>query len=357
MVRYGLVFAFSEANHAVFQNAGIDKWKKTHPNDEFWVYTPNEYAGLYYSADKVIIISQTSFEMVHQRYKNFFKPVYRNKPITWLSAAGLNAIHHKFLSFLPLKIFHKLPERFKHDHKSRKYLFDSGIYQQSKEDFLQNSKFYEKSMWISTAIYFDIGTMSKLKKNLLEYFEISFKNLYDQILSRSLYKFSKSTPTNNIYSHFKISKSQRIIFLRTRNISNDVEFQNAIPSLLKPLVLLLIDLGYFVVNSGIPATYLGIRNENYIEYSHSLTVDEEFELIIQSDFLLQTAWSGLFSAVAALNIPLITFDLEWSAINFQPPISLLDARKAIGLSDLPLGRLQELSRDQLELRLNTFLKN
>ena len=72
---------------------------------------------------------------------------------------------------------------------------------------------------------------------------------------------------------------------------------------------------------------------------------------------MQTAWAGLFTAFATLNKNLITFQNEWSVHNLIKPVSLLEARKRIGMKDIPLGNTFALDKLNLSISMNKIMSN
>jgi len=130
----GVVYAFSEANHAVFQNAGLWKLKRDQ-GTVTWAYAPNEYLGLYWSADHRRLIAPSPYASPIEVYETQVSTVARSKPSTWFSSGSRYYFQNSLLRLLPASISHKLPLRLKHDHKSRKFLIDSGAYSLCEQNF------------------------------------------------------------------------------------------------------------------------------------------------------------------------------------------------------------------------------
>ena len=338
--RAGLVYAFSEANHAVFQNAGI--WKLKRDFDiETWAYAPREYAGLYWSAKKTFVISPAPYEFSGEIQRFSLNPVSRSSPKSWFTRGGYHFLKREILKRLPAPLFHSLPPFFRHDYKSKRYLFKSGVYDFCKNHFEKNSPL---GRFLGTTLYTDPSNLSKFKMDLTKHFQISFQNLSEQIesgvfadfrLDRLALTESQLLSVDKILQF--IEDRENPIFLRTRNIDNPVSFQNANPLELKPIVEFLLGCGVCIVNSGIPPVKLEIEHENYLEVSHNLPVETELAIAQKFPLVMQSAWAGLFTAISTLNTSLVTFDEEWSIRNLPTPISLMGARQSAGKRDLSLG--------------------
>lgn len=337
----GLVYAFSEANHAVFQNAGI--WKLKRDLDiQTWVYAPREYAGLYWSAEKILVISPAPYEFSGEIQRFSLNPISRFSPKSWFTSGGYHFIKREILKRLPAHLFHALPLSFRHDYKSKRYLFESGVYDFCRTHFEKNSL---SGKFIGTSMYTDPSNFSKFRMDLTRHFQISFENLREQIESGVFADFRLDRVALTQSEKLSVEKilefvnyREKAVFLRTRNIDNQVNFQNANPLELKPLIEFLLNCGVCIVNSGIPPVRLGIEHENYLELSHDLPVETELAIAQKFPLVMQSAWAGLFTAVSTLNTSLITFDEEWSTKNLPTPISLMGARRSAGKKDLILGK-------------------
>lgn len=358
----GIVYAFSEANHAVFQNAGM--WALKHEaGTDTWGYAPREYLGLYWSMDVGILISPPPYREVRDVYETQKSSVMRRDPRTWFSSGSRNHARNLTLGLLPSAILHKLPMRIRHDFKSRKFLFDSGVFKLCKNHFINahlppmdlsdvstgwssQRENRDKINFLGTGMYRDLRTLNLLKHNLVDHFQTSFEALNYQLNSgvfapfgpefSPLIELQNSNPKIREIIAWMRSRP-KTIFLRTRNINNNVRFQNAQPHFLAPLIRILIDEGVGVINSGIPPMKLDIFHENYLEFDHHLPIDIELSLSTHASRLMNTAWAGLFTAVSTLKHPLITFDTEWSVRNLPSSISLLRTRKHQGFKDINLG--------------------
>jgi len=346
----GVVHGFSEANQAVFQNAGLWKIKRDH-GTLTWAYAPSEYLGLFWSADYRKLISPSPYASPAEVYKTQVSSVARRKPSTWFSSGARNHLRNVILGQLPASIYHKLPLGLKYDYKSRKFLIESGVYSLCQQNFFaENHNQREDSRFIGTGAYTNIPELRNLRFNLENHFQVNFEILRDQIAQASLAPFGSeylarnktSLTQDSVASFLKWRQNSNgggggVIFLRTRNIQNNVAFQNAKPGFLQPIVLRLLSEGISVVNSGVPPMPLAITHEQYLEFSHELSVDIELSLAAESDFVMNTAWAGLFTAVSTLSCKLITFDAEWSVHNLLNPVSLLEARRESGMKDIVLG--------------------
>lgn len=338
----GLVYSFSEANHAVFQNAGI--WKlKRELNIDTWAYAPREYAALYWSAATTHVISPAPYGSSREIQMYSLNPISRTTPRSWFTRGGYHFFKLEILKRMPAFLLHSLPVSFRHDYKSKRYLFDSGIY-----DFVENH--FKNSVpcgkFVGTSFYTDPSNFKKLKMNLTNHFQISFQNLKDQIESGTFAEFNiykiglTEVETEVVEKILEFRRRQeKAIFLRTRNIDNQVSFQNANPLQLKPIIEFLLDSDIAIVHSGTPPVKLGIEHKNYLEVSHDLPVGTELAIAQDFSAVMQSAWAGLFTAVSTLNINLITFDDEWSLRNLPIPISLMKAREVAGKKDFQLGKI------------------
>jgi hypothetical protein len=343
--RIGSVFPFNEVNAGVFQNAGL--WSaKQNFGIETVIYAPKQFSGLYFATDKILDISPLPY-ISYNEVAEFEPNVISKKDFkTWLSAGTANYIHHKILERLPARVFHGAPKKLTSDYKTKKYLVDSGIYKFTKHNFFltfprEESKFMD-------SLYVNLANLELRKKNLAEYFQYSFENLRNMVLSDKMnipklrqehldFKLYE-TEFNFLDNFLKDSRnnSSPIIFLRTRNVNSSVRFQNAPILELTNLVSGLLAAGFCVINSGVPAAKLPISHSSYLEFSHNLPIHIEITLAGECDFIMQTAWAGLFTAFASVQKNLITFQEEWSLTNIKTPVSIMDARLEIGMNDVQL---------------------
>jgi len=103
---------------------------------------------------------------------------------------------------------------------------------------------------------------------------------------------------------------------------------------LNKIVSILLRHGIVVLNIGVPVLPLEISSSNYYELSHNLNFEEELFLCEEATANLMTAEAGLFVAFAASDINIIQYDEEWSVKHCVFPVSLMDARRDIGMNDL-----------------------
>lgn len=339
----GVVFPFNEVNAGVFQNAGL--WAaKDNFGVETTAYSPNQFRGLYFAVDKFIEINPLPYSKYQEVAEYEPNTISRKDAKTWLSKGTFNYVHHRALEMLPDYLFHSLPKRIRSDYKTRKYLVDSGVLELTRRNFYScNSP--DKSIFLGDAFYFDMAKFEYHRKNLKNYFQYSFENLYNMIKANvlnnvgegevSLSELMLIKPPLKFLEAFSLSNPK--IFLRTRNINSSVRFQNAPVSELQGLVKALLKQGFVVINSGVPVARLNIEDDKYFEFSHNLPIQTEMYLANNCDYVMQTAWAGLFTSFASFNKPLITFSEEWSLTNIPKPVSLLGARRIVGIKDIDLG--------------------
>jgi len=134
-----------------------------------------------------------------------------------------------------------------------------------------------------------------------------------------------------------ISKNQKTIFIRTRNIPGSASIHNTDTEMLNNLVNKLLNNGYRVINSGTPTFSLNIDNHRYLEVHHNLPVVVQQFLASKCYKTVTSAEAGLFTAWAASDIPLVTFGDEWSVTNLPEEVSLLRARLKLGIIDYSIG--------------------
>jgi hypothetical protein len=339
--KVGVVYAFSEANHAVFQNAGAWKLERDFGIGT-WAYAPREYQALFWSAEKTFQISPTPYRSSREIQESQLNLISRKSIRSWISEGSYHFFKGRIMEILPAKMFHSLPASFRHDYKSKHFLFDSGIYKLCKVHFMRNAP--RGSKFLGTTFYTNPSNFVKNKKDLKKHFQVSFQNLSDQIQSGVFANFEintifleedEKTCVKEVLEF--VHNHNQVIFLRTRNVNNDVRFQNADPTQLSPIIQYLLDKDISIVHSGTPPVRLGIDHPNYLEVPHSLPVGTELALAQECDVVMQSAWAGLFTAVATLKTSLVTFDEEWSVVNLPHPVSLMDARKSAGMKDFTLG--------------------
>ncbi len=357
----GVVFPFNEVNAGVFQNAGL--WcAKTNFGLETTAYSPGQFRGLYFAAEKVVEICPLPFSSYQEVAEYEPNSISRTKFSTWFSRGMVNYLKHQSLETLPAALFHSLPYRLRSDYKTTKYLVRSGILELTQQNFYSNNA-SKTSLFLGDGLYFNMAKNEKHRKNLTQYFQYSFENLYNMIASHHLNQMGYIADSEKLQIVRPLEFLQRIpknspkIFLRTRNINSSVRFQNAPVPELRDLVNKLLSEGIVVVNSGVPAANLNLNHENYLEFSHNLPISAEMYLAEKFDYVMQTAWAGAFTAFASFVKPLITFNEEWSQRNIVEPVSLLKARDLVGIKDIQLGVNFADNRESVDKSFQKIIKN
>ena len=357
----GVVFPFNEVNAGVFQNAGLWAAKKNF-GVETTIYTPNQFRGLYFAVDKISEILPLPYQSYQEVAEYEPNSISRNEIATYFSKGTINYLHHRSLELLPASIFHSIPARVRADYKSRRFLVKSGILESSRKSFYSvNSQ--DNSLFLGDALYYDLAKFEQRRKNLKEYFQYSFENLYNMILAGNINhgmditQLDQSSIKSELDFLQKFGSKSPKIFLRTRNINSSVRFQNARAPELRELVRELLKNGFIVINSGVPAVSLDIDHDNYLEYSHNLSIATEMYLANHCNYVMQTAWAGLFTAFASFKKPLITFNEEWSLANIEKSVSLLEARREIGMKDIQLGVSFAADKDSITNSVRKIVSN
>lgn len=344
--QYSLLYPFSEVNYAVFQNAGIFL-RKSSEMCHMKVFTPSEFTVCYFHADSIEQISPLPYsnysEVSNHHYPEFSKRDVR----TWFNPQTINFLIQRFQQSLTAKQFHRLPARLKSDYKMRKYLFDSGIYKRIKV-----AERKTKRIFLGTSIYFDLGLFEKYKCDNNEAMQRNFENLYKMIISggilsvdeilkllpkseKLIQAFSNDEKSFRLAHNF-ITKNKRVAFVRTRLINGTAQAHNTDPESHRLLVVTLLELGYSVISLGTPTIKLGILDTKYLEIDHNLSIGSQFYLAAKCEIRVMSAEAGLFVAWAATGLPLVLIGREWSEANLLRPVSLIKARKLIGLPDTTL---------------------
>lgn len=345
--RLAISFPFSEINAAVFQNAGIYLHQKVYGN-QIAAYSPQEFLGCYFHANEVHEIVPTTFDNYSEVSNYRLSTFSRNDFTSWFGAQLPNYLYQTFLSKLSPKLFHLLPAFFQADYKMRKYLHQSGIYR-----FVVTTCKEFGEEFLGATSYFDLATMTQLKCDSKEAFRVHFRNLQKMILEGGIQStqnraefFQKwqSNPRISMIqlSDFKAAKEfigsgEKVFFVRTRNISGTASVHNTNLTMLRFVILEALRNGHKVVSSGTPAPRLDIKHPSYFEFSHNLPVVVQQFLAEKCDRIVTSAEAGLFTAWAATDLPLITFGREWSVTNLTAELSLLEARRTLGLKDFSIG--------------------
>lgn len=358
--RIGLVFPFNEVNAGVFQNAGLWAAKQKYGISTS-VYTPRHFEALYFATDEIITISPLPYHTYGEVGKHEPNIISKKNISTWLTKGTLNYFHHKLLELAPTDIFHALPPIVRSDYKTRKFLIKSGILDLCEANFYSNNP-KNSSAFLGDCLYFNLAEFKKIRKNLTEYFQYSFENLEKMILAKNIYfgvrEFNNyELPLEETALNFLRNFNPSIpkIFLRTRNISNSVSFQNAPRSELRILIQELLNQDFVILHAGVPTLSLGIEHQNYLEFNHNLSLGGEMDLANKCDYIMTTAWAGLFTAFASFHKPLITFDQEWSLSNLKNPVSLLKARNMIGIKDINIGRIRNQDNKYIKSLANVIV--
>lgn len=344
---YSLIFPFSEVNAAVFQNAAIFLNNKKTGN-QFIVYAPVEFVGCYFHANTVVEIKSQSFEPYSKVMNYSLKRFSKSQPKTWWNYQVLNYMHQRILQALPVPMFHFFPGYFRSDYKQRKFLYHSGVY--------RSLKLISKKLdhdFLGTGQYKNLATMQRFSFDQADYFTNHFKNLELMITSKGLQNSSsRETFTNKWLQSLSrsdknyldyldienfITKRNKVVFIRTRNILGAASHHNTDIDMLKNLVNELLKNGCSVVNAGTPTFSLCVKDSHYLEVNHNLPIVVQQSLASQCFKTVTSAEAGLFTAWAASDIPLVTFGEEWSVTNLRDKISLLEARSKVGITDSSIG--------------------
>ncbi len=361
MESFSLVFPFGEVNAAVFQNAGIHLLKQSR-NAHVTIYTPNEFAACYFNCDNIKELTQLPYSN-YSEVSNYRFPEFRKSdPGTWLNPQVLNYIYERFQQNLSVKTFHKLPAYLRADLKGRRFLFESGIY--------RSIKSVEKKTpgtFLGATQYLDLSNLERFSCNIEESMTRNFQNLSQMILNGALLRLheikkidmlistksesgiSTADPLAEIAEDFVASNS-RVAYIRTRNI-NGSNIHNTDSSKLSLLIETLLSQGWAVLNTGTPTIELPIRNKRYLEVNHNWSIGYQYNLASRCLARVMSAEAGLFVAWAATELPLVLFDEEWSVTNLESKISLLNARKSVGIVD------ERLQRDFTEIEIRKVFSN
>jgi hypothetical protein len=360
MNRFSLVFPFSEVNAAVFQNAGIYHLKKGR-EILVKVFTPDEFAACYYHADFI-------HEITDLPYRNYSE--VSNYSLKILSKCDLNSfvgpqLFNYILQFVQSKvskkIFHKLPILLKSDYKARKFLLSSNIYKNVK---LQSRK--QNFEFLGTSNYVDLAKMEIHRCDIINSMSFNFFNLANMITEGGVNKVKNIKAEMEIrladrnysmvdHDLFKdvlefIRTNRNVAYIRTRNISSAASVHNTKKKDLEDLIFGLLRLGYSVINSGTPTIAVSISNQNYLEVNHNFTILQQMYLASSCSIRVMSEEAGLFVAWASTEMPLVTFGKEWSITNLNKPISLIDARRQIGIKDIQLG--MDFTYENLKMKLS-----
>jgi hypothetical protein len=355
------VFPFGEVNAAVFQNASIHLLKQTR-EVEVTVYTPKEFSACYFHANNIQIMMDLPYSNYGQ-VSNYRFPDFRKfDPRTWFNPQVPNYIFEKFQQNLSTNVFHQLPDYLRADYKARRFLFKSGIYKSIKK--LEKSK---SGNFLGTASYIDLSNLERFPCNIKEAMTRNFQNLNQMILDGAVLGIDEIKDIPSVISSNSMSKTpideplaqraedfvtsnSKVAYIRTRNI-NGSTIHNTDSSKLSLLIETLLSQGWAVLNTGTPTIELPIRNKRYLEVNHNWPIGYQYNLASRCLARVMSAEAGLFVAWAATELPLVLFDEEWSVTNLESKISLLNARKSVGIVD------ERLQRDFTETEIRKVFSN
>lgn len=347
-MEYGLVFPFSELNAAAFQNAAIFHRRRLH-GDSFTVFAPPEILGCYFHANNLVPIDNLPFENYSEVSNYRLKTLSRRDPLSWFSSQLPSFYWQKYSNRLPRSCYRLLPAFLQADFKMRRYLFRSGVYSRVKNSCKQRS-----IEFLGSAPALNIESMRSIRRGVVVDWELWFEQLSRMISSGAVLNKSEirrrcsgeiknlsleQTTTFQQISSF-IEDHKDVIMVRTRNIPGIASAYNTDPAFLLSSVTCFLERGFSVINSGTPTIHLEIQHKNLLQVDHNLPVLVQQYLGSKCLYVMTSAEGGLFVAWAATSIPLITFGIEWSVANTKSCISLLEARKSIGIHDLNLGVTQ-----------------
>jgi len=305
-------FEFEELNAAVLANAQIYLYKKKHPETKIFVLAPAQFAKFYYHADKLFIFSNEKVK----RYSKIleYKPIglqqklYRFREKIYALASRFNLCRNFFY-----KAVFRTP-------RQNKFYIRSGL--EGRLIKKASNLFGGKLSYIRINVYWDLVKMKALRPDLNAWFIDRFSDLYKMISEGAVYQFDNNKKKSAVLK----------CVLRTRNFKNKAVEHNSKAEVLKPLVECLLKKGVVVENIGVPHMPLDIKHKNYLEYSHNMSIEEEFIYCGLADCVILTAEAGLFTGFAATNLPLVQYDNEWSADHIG--IELFGARQKAGLRSL-----------------------
>ncbi len=345
-MNYGLVFPFSEINTAVFQNAAIYHRMQTH-DDTFTVFAPREILSCYFHAKQKVELIDLPFENYSEVSNYSLRQFSKNNPMTWISAQVLSYSWQRLSNKLPRRIFRLLPPYFQADYKMRRYLYRSGIYLRVRRWCKQH-----KLHFLGPAHHTDLEYMRMTSRGKGVDWDLRFRQLERMILTGAILRKSEmseeflklqstsSESERHVIASLKsiIDSDKKVFWVRTRNISGAASVHNTDAQFLLGIVRELLVRGFVVINAGTPTVRLGVSHDNLFEFDHNLPVIVQQYLASKCTAVITSAEAGLFVAWAAAEIPLITFGMEWSVQHTVSQVSLLSARKKIGIRDFSLGQ-------------------
>jgi hypothetical protein len=337
-------FDFEEVNAAVLRNAQIWKFKKNALDKRlFSVFSPNEFAHLYFHADKIYTFKNEQ----HPEYKQILEYKLGAKPS--LSSKVKSRIYTLALDLIQNNLIRKyIYSKFYFTGRQLKFLVKSGL----EKSILKKIKNICNFQYVRVGDYMDCSTFTVVENNLTKWFSLTFSYLAEMITNGDVYIVTKNQSGlkmieySNLSTYFSSAKPKLV--LRTRNFQTKATIHNSKIELLTPLVEKLLENGFFVLNIGTPAMSLDIHNNDYAEVSHNMLIEEEFFVCGSAAACIMTAEAGLFTAFAATDLPLVQYDEEWSATFVG--VSLFAARRKAGFQDLDIrteiasGNFEEAAR-------------
>lgn len=347
-----VVFPFDELNASVFQNTAIWMLKKHKVySGKYIVHGPEAFRDIYFHADEYRVLPQLPYsdykEVMDYNDRELLSKNFENlntfqKVIVKTHLIGID-VKEAILSRIPAVFYHRMPFWITSFGRSRKFLYKSGIYYQVK-------KATSGSAFLGKASYFDFNNLTPLKgQNEGPYFQAAFQSLRSMVLEGGLYSQSEidsraltaiSTLNHEELMNYKkirkfIKTNQNLILIRTRN-KKVATVHNAPVDKLSKLVTTLLNDGYSVINVGAPCSPLPVVHAGYLEVSHSLPPVVLMSLALEIGTVITSAGGDLYTGWAAFPGRLFTFDSEWSTYALNPPISISNARKQIGIQDIDI---------------------
>jgi len=329
-------FDFEEVNAAVLRNAQI--WKRgkiSLVNRSISVFSPNEFAHLYFHADRVFA------------FKSIKYPAYRE--ILEYIPKGRASLFWELQSRI-----YTLAQKFSPNNRVRKYIYSKLYFTPRQLKYLVASGLQEKILnrirkicdegglvdfeYVRVGDYMDCSTFTVVDKHLMKWFQLTFGYLADMIANSDVYVVPKNTSgiqtteCTTLGEYFSSTKPK--IVISTRTFKQKATIHNSKTATLTPLVETLLERGFFILNIGTPVMPLDVHNDNYLEVSHSFLIQEEFLVCGAAAACIMTAEAGLFTAFAATNLPLVQYDDEWSETHVG--VSLFAARRKAGFQDLDI---------------------
>lgn len=307
-------FGFEEVNEAVFRNAQIWRYKKVLlGREEIIVLVPEVFSSLYYHADKIITFKPRGCASYGE-----ISDVFQSKQVLrWYEL--LRRIHVNLCRISLLRRF----SYYCFQRSPRQEFFY--IKNHLQRDLLKICKgMFRKFKYIRMSDYYDLSLMGPTTPSLPEWHKTNHEYIHQMISTGGIYRIRR---------HSKTLARPKIV-LRTRNFKNKAVVHNSKKDVLLPLVLELLKFDCEVVNIGVPHLPLGIEHPNYQEYSHCMSIVEEFELCGNASCAIMTTEAGMFLGFSATDMRIVQYDDEIFERCFNMSLSFFQARKEAGLDDL-----------------------